>query len=89
MLKDIICARPLEGHRLWLLFEDGLEGEVLVSSLVAFSGIFEPLQDPARFAEVQVNPDLGTVCWPNGADLDPLVLYRLLRRSEEKTSAPV
>ncbi len=86
MLKDIISVRPLEGHRLWLQFEDGVEGEVSISALVAFLGVFEPLQDPVRFAEVQVSPDLGTVYWPNGADLDPLVLYRILRRSGGATT---
>jgi len=30
---------------------------------------------PARFAEVRVDPDLGTICWPNGADLAPDMLY--------------
>jgi len=43
--------------------------------LIRFEGIFAPLLDPARFAEVRVSAELGTVCWPNGADLDPDVLY--------------
>lgn len=37
--------------------------------------IFEPLSDPAFFAQVTVDEGLGTTTWPNGADLDPLVLY--------------
>jgi Protein of unknown function (DUF2442) len=37
--------------------------------------MFEPLRnDPALFASVRVDPELGTVVWPNGADLDPEVL---------------
>ena len=35
--------------------------------------MFEPLKDPASFAKVYV--DHGTVVWPNGLDLDPLVLH--------------
>jgi hypothetical protein len=34
--------------------------------------VFQPLQDPAFFAQVRV--DYGTVVWPNGVDLDPDVL---------------
>lgn len=45
----------------------------------AFSGVFEPLRDPAYFAQVTVDPELGTVVWPNGADLDPMVLHAALQ----------
>jgi hypothetical protein len=37
--------------------------------------VFEPLLDMNYFAQVHVDPELGTVAWPNGADLDPDVLY--------------
>ncbi len=36
---------------------------------------FDPLADPDFFAQVRVDDELGTVVWPNGADLDPLVLH--------------
>lgn len=75
MLKDIVDVKPLEGHRLRVRFEDGIEGEIDVASLVSFRGVFEPLKDPAFFRRVRVDADLGTVVWPNGADLDPDVLY--------------
>src|ERR1017187_5429002 len=32
-------------------------------------------RDPAYFAQLRVDADLGMVVWPNGADLDPDVLY--------------
>jgi hypothetical protein len=40
-----------------------------------YGEMFEPLRDFARFAEVTVDPELGTVVWPNGADLSPEFLY--------------
>jgi len=78
MLLDIIAAKPLGDHRLFLRFEDGVEGEIDMGPFLHFRGVFEPLRDPAYFAQVRVNPELGTVCWPNGADLDPDVLYARL-----------
>jgi Protein of unknown function (DUF2442) len=75
MLKDIVEARPLEGHRIHLRFEDGVEGEVDLAELVELKGVFAPLLDRAEFRKVRVHPELGTICWPNGADLDPDVLY--------------
>jgi hypothetical protein len=78
MLLDINAVRHLEGYNLHLTFEDETEGIVNIAQLVEFTGIFEPLADAAFFAQVTVNPDLGTIYWPNGADLDPDVLYSLV-----------
>jgi hypothetical protein len=75
MLKDIVGVRPLEDYRLLLRFEDGVEGEVDMAKMIHFEGVFAPLRDRASFLEVRVNPEIGTICWPNGADLDPDVLY--------------
>lgn len=75
MLKDIIEVRPLGGYRLYLRFEDGVAGELDFSSRLRFEGMFAALKDPTVFAQVRVDPELGTLVWPNGADLDPDVLY--------------
>jgi len=37
--------------------------------------MFRPLQDVEYFAKVAVDSELGTVVWPNGADLAPEVLH--------------
>ena len=78
MLKDIVEARSLGGHRLYLRFEDGVEGEIDLETLIDFRGVFEPLKDPAEVAKVRVDHELGTICWENGADVDPDVLYSSL-----------
>ena len=93
MLVDIVEARALGGHRIYLRFEDGVEGAVDLSTLVDFKGVFAPLRDPEEVQRVTVNPELGTVCWPNGADLDPDVLYSILtgqeiRPEEQRAAAP-
>lgn len=78
MLMDVVDVEPRGGYRLWLRFQDGVEGEVDLGPELTFQSVFAPLRDPTYFARVRVNPDLGTVCWPDGADWDPLVLYSLL-----------
>lgn len=75
MLKDILKVQPLKDFRLLLEFEDGVKGEVDIQKLVKFTGVFEALKDETFFAKVDVNPEWGTIFWPNGADLDPDVLY--------------
>jgi Protein of unknown function (DUF2442) len=75
MLKDIVEARAIGDHRLYIRFEDGADGEIDLGHLIEFKGVFESLRDPEELAKVQVDPDTGTICWSSGADLDPDVLY--------------
>lgn len=79
MLIDITDVHALPGHRLRLRFEDGIVGEVDLSKRLSFTGVFEPLRNQEYFAQVRVVPEVGTIGWPNGADLDPVVLYSLVR----------
>jgi len=78
MLNDVIEVELRGEYRLWLRFQDGVQGEVDLGPEVKFQGVFVPLRDPAYFARVRINQELGTICWPNGADWDPLVLYSLV-----------
>ncbi len=78
MLKDVIEVRPMDDYRLWLRFEDGVEGVVDLTSCLEFKGVFAALTDRQQFVGVHVDRDLGSVSWPCGADLDPDVLYSLV-----------
>lgn len=57
------------------MFEDGVAGEVDLSGW-QWRGVFEPLADPGYFSRIRVNDELGTIVWPDGADIAPETLYR-------------
>ena len=75
MGRDVIEVQCREGTRLCLTFEGGEQREVDIALITPFDGVFERLEDPAFFRQVRVEPDVGTIVWPNGADLCPDVLY--------------
>jgi len=37
--------------------------------------LYEPLKDLALFNQVQIDPEVHTLVWPNGADFDPATLH--------------
>jgi hypothetical protein len=37
--------------------------------------VFESVRDPEHFAQVCLDPEIGTITWPGGADLAPEVRY--------------
>ena len=53
MIKDIVEARVTDGYRLYIRFEDGVDGEVDLSRLIEFKGIFSPLQDLQELARLK------------------------------------
>ena len=75
MLKDIVEASVVDEYRVYLRFEDGVEGEVDLAEMIEFTGVFAPIRDKSEFAKLRIDPYTGTIVWPGGADLDPDVLY--------------
>ena len=70
----IASVRCLEGFTVELGFTDGTHRTLDLDPLIR-GPVFEPLRrDQALFRAVRVDPAIGTVVWPNGADLDPDVL---------------
>jgi hypothetical protein len=87
MLRDVVEARPVGGYRVYIRFDDGVAGEVDLAAVISFEGVFAPLRAPDKFAEIHVAPDLGTICWPNGADIAPETLYDAVLRGHSPTRA--
>ena len=71
-----ICSvEPLHDFVVRLAFTDGTVGEIDLEPIL-WGPVFEPLlRDPVLFRQVQVDPQLGTIVWPNEADMDPVVLH--------------
>ena len=61
-------------HRLRLTFSDELVRELDFAESLQ-GAVFAPLDDEQFFAQVSVDIPAGTICWPNGVDLDPDVLH--------------
>lgn len=76
LMVDVTDVEFGENYQLVLTFEDGARRENNLEDLVQFAGVFRPLLDLAYFRRVLVNPDIGTIVRPNGADLCPDVLYK-------------
>lgn len=69
----LIEARPLPRYRLFLRYDNGVEGEVDLSDLVG-RGVFGRLNDPHEFEKAAVGPS-GEIRWNGELDLCPDALY--------------
>jgi len=74
----VVDARALGGHRIWMRFDDGVEGEVDLASHLD-GEVFAPLRDPNYFAQFRVGAG-RTLESPNGADFAPEFLRELVAR---------
>lgn len=85
-LVHVTAVEVVGDHRLRLRFEDGAEGEIDLSSW-RWRGVFEPLADPDYFRQVELDEELGTIVWPNGADIAPETLHAWVTGGLEPTPA--
>ena len=67
----IVELRKLGGYLVFLRFSDGAQGDVDVSQVVPFRGVFQRLTDPAEFDRVTLDPDWGTIRWGDDLDIAP------------------
>ena len=90
MHPRVTGVRVLSGFTIELTFADGSHATLDMEPWIrGRSGMFGPLQDPAYFALVTVNPEAGTIVWPNDADLDPDVRTQAQPAMEAPGSASI
>ena len=72
--KKIVSAKVISSGILDLEFACGSRRRVDLTPVM--SGVlFGALKDPEFFNRVSVDREVGTICWPNGADFDPDTLF--------------
>lgn len=79
-MVHLVAARVTSGYTVWLRFSDGVEGRVDLGPEL-HGPVFEPLKDPEEFNRLALDPELGTIAWPNGADFAPEFLYAAVKRA--------
>jgi len=78
MFPRVKRVRHMRDYRLELGFTDGTTGELdFRQRIVGRGGVFSQLENVGFFTQVQVDPEAGTIVWPNGVDFCPDVLYSL------------
>jgi len=76
-LIRVKAVKPLQKFRADVLFTDGSRREIDLEPYLQ-GPIFEKIRSDAEFFR-EMRVDGGTIAWPNGADIDPDVLYFGLR----------
>ena len=76
MFPRVTNVRHIQDYVLELTFSNGVRAKLdFRSKIVGRGGVFAPLEDINFFRRVRVDPEVGTLVWPNDVDLDPDVLY--------------
>ena len=76
----IVDCMPRPHYRVWIRFDDGLEGEVDLSDLVG-QGVFEAWKSVDFFNKVRIDPKSDTLAWGDDIDLDPYVLREKITKN--------
>ena len=74
MIIHVIQAKIIKDYTVELVFDDLKKGIVNLRKYLG-CGIFKELLDQKKFRQMKVDAELGTICWPNGADIAPDTLY--------------
>lgn len=78
MVPTVVGVKYLRDYLLEIRFENGETGVADFSAYAKRGGIFSPLAQLEFFKKASCHTELGTVCWPNGADIAPERLYEIV-----------
>jgi len=78
-IHEVIDAKLIKDYTLEFVFDDLTRGQVDLKQYLG-RGIFRDLINPEQFRQFKVDAELGTITWPNGADIAPETLYEDSRK---------
>ena len=82
-MHRVTQCRASRDYRLWLRFEDGLDGSVYLGDLLDIRA-FRGWLDVERFCRAAVDPTDSSVVWEGGIRLDPDILHQQLASERSK-----
>ena len=78
----VVAFETVGPYTLRLKFDDGTTQVIDFRSMLA-GEMYGPLQDERLFSQVEIDPEVHTLVWPNGADFDPATLHDWPKYAEE------
>ena len=73
-IHSVVGFTVVAPYTLRVEFEDGVVQSIDFEPMLR-GEMYGPLRDPALFSRVQIDPEVRTLVWPNGADFDPATLH--------------
>lgn len=70
----VVSLKKEAPFTLQVSFDDGTS-QIIDFRPVLKGQLYGPLSEPAFFDQVQIDPEVHTLVWPNGADFDPALLH--------------
>jgi len=70
----VVSFEKIAPFNLKVTFDDGTS-QVIDFGPFLKGDLYGPLKDPTLFDQVQIDPEVHTLVWPNGADFDPAILH--------------
>lgn len=85
----VVSFQVVAPYTLRVQFDDQTE-QVINFEPVLAGELYRPLRDLALFDQVQIDPEVHILVWPNGADYDPATLHDWPNQAEALAAhAPV
>lgn len=70
----VLAFENIAPYTLRIRFDDETERRIDFRPILA-GELYGPLRDLTVFNQVQLDPEVHTLVWPNGADFDPATLH--------------